>query len=422
MLRCALLLGLLTTSATLQASATPPQITLDPKVHDLLAATTAFYAGKKSIEADLTSQTNIGMTGMKQEMDSTFHLALARPASFSFVLQSGMMGGALVCDGKTAVTYVPILHKYTSIEAPVDLSTLVEPMNFIMVAGTPLAIGIDTFLRKDPLAAFGENLKSSQDLGPEQINGVPAHHVRLVNSVFTTDLWLADGAQPVLLQTHSSMDMSGSLKHLSEEQKKKLPANISNMTMDRTTTFANWKFDQPIAPATFVFQPPPNAQLVKEFVPRPPHPLLGKMAPDFTLNDLDGKAVTLSSLRGQVVVLDFWATWCGPCVAALPIVTKTAASFQDKGVVFYAVNDKEKADAVRAFQTSKSLLFPVLLDSEGNACKLYQAGAIPQTVIIDRTGKIQAVHVGYDPNLKEVLTQQLTDVLAGKDLTLEKAK
>jgi peroxiredoxin len=117
------------------------------------------------------------------------------------------------------------------------------------------------------------------------------------------------------------------------------------------------------------------------------------------------------------VVLDFWATWCGPCGMSLPLVTDATAAFKDKGVVFYAVNEQEDATAIRKFQTGKSLTFPVLLDSDGKVGGLYKASAIPETVLIDKNGKIVAVHVGYDPNVKEKLTRQLNDLLVGKDIS-----
>jgi peroxiredoxin len=206
------------------------------------------------------------------------------------------------------------------------------------------------------------------------------------------------------------------MKSLSEEQKKKLPAGFEMMSMVRTNIFTNWKMNQPVALATFKFQPPADAQLVSELVPQPPHPLIGKMAPDFQLNGLDGKSVKLASLRGKIVVLDFWATWCGPCVATLPIVLEVTSSFKDRGVVFFAVNLKEKADHVRKFQTDKNLSFSVLFDANGSIADLYLAKAIPQSVVIDKDGKIQAVHVGFSSSLKTTLTQQLNDLLDGKQL------
>lgn len=391
-------------------------VPMDPKVHDLLASTAAFYAAKKSAEVDVTSTLNIRMSGMRQEMDSTFHVALVRPNQFALILQSGMMGGTLVSNGKTSVTYEPTMHKYLSTESPADLSTLLEPMNIILVEGG-LPLGFESFFRKDPLPAFQEGLKTSEDLGEEKLGEVQAHHIRLSTQTYITELWIADGAAPLLLQTRVSQNLSASLKAMTAEQKKKLPPGFSSMTMNRTTTYANWKFDQPVAAETFQFHPPADAVLVTEFVTQPPHPLVRKPAPDFTLNDLAGKPVQLSSLHGKIVVLDFWATWCGPCVATLPVVTKVASSFADKGVVFYAVNLKENADTIRKFQTEKSLTFPTLLDSDGKVANLYMAKSIPQTVVIDKDGKIQAVHVGYSPSAKQTLTRQLTDLIAGRQLT-----
>jgi hypothetical protein len=257
------------------AAPPPPSVKLDLKVYDLLASSAAFYAARKSFEADITSATNITMTGLKQEMDSSFHIAFLRPNSFAFVLQSGMLGGSLVCDGKTTVTYEPILHKYTSAKAPADLESLFQPMAFVLVGGG-LPLGFEPFFRKNPLASFQENLQSSRDLGLEKLGDVPAHHVQLVSTIYTTDMWIADGAMPLLLQIHVSQDMSDSLKHLSADMKKKLPPGFSGMTMTRTTSFTNWKFDQPIAPDTFVFHPPADARLVADFAPPPTHPLAGK--------------------------------------------------------------------------------------------------------------------------------------------------
>jgi thiol-disulfide isomerase/thioredoxin len=404
-----------TVPATAPNPAPSPKVGLDSQVQALLAATAQFYAARQSFEVDVLGTTHIETATMKNEMTSGFHLAMQRPASFAMIMKSGMMGGSTVSDGKTWITYQPMLNKYTSNDAPAQLSDLLEPANLALIEGG-MPLGIEKFLQADPMKEFQTDLKSSSYVGDEKIGEQSARHILLGSGPYVMDLWIADGPRPLLLQSKISIDMGAALKNLSAAQKSKMPPGIDSMTMSRVNVYSAWQIDQPIAATAFQFQPPMGAQLVDAFFTPPPHPLVGKMAPAFQLNDLEGHPVSLASLRGKIVVLDFWATWCGPCVASLPLVSSVADSFKDKGVVFYAANLKETAGQVRQFQTEKTLIFPVLLDADGKVADLYQAKAIPETVLIDQTGKIQAVHVGYDPGIRKKLTGQLNDMLAGKNL------
>jgi peroxiredoxin len=103
-------------------------------------------------------------------------------------------------------------------------------------------------------------------------------------------------------------------------------------------------------------------------------------------------------------------------VASLPLVTAAASARSAAGVVFFGVNQQETAEVVRAFQKEKSLDFSVLLDAKDKAGTLYQAKAIPETVVIDKEGKIEAVHVGFEAGIKKRLGKELDDLVAGKSL------
>ncbi len=149
--------------------------------------------------------------------------------------------------------------------------------------------------------------------------------------------------------------------------------------------------------------------------------LQGQPAPPFTLGLFGLGQADLASHKGkEIVVLDFWATWCGPCVMALPILTEVTDAYSNKGVVFYAVNERDDAAAVRDFLRSKKLDVTVAMDSAGKVGQLYGVRGIPQTVIIDKAGVVQAVHIGYSPNLKQRLTGELEALLAGKSLVKPK--
>ena len=124
----------------------------------------------------------------------------------------------------------------------------------------------------------------------------------------------------------------------------------------------------------------------------------------------------LADHKGKDVVdLDFWATWCGPCVQGLPIVSEVARGYAGKGVVFYAVNEQEDAATIEPFLKEHKLDIKVALDKEGAAGNSFGVQGIPQTVIIGKDGVIKVIHVGFSPNLKTQLTRELDNILAEKD-------
>jgi thiol-disulfide isomerase/thioredoxin len=142
-------------------------------------------------------------------------------------------------------------------------------------------------------------------------------------------------------------------------------------------------------------------------------PLVGKPAPDFNLELLGsgGKKFHLADQKGHVVVLDFWATWCGPCLQTMPLVEKVAEEFADQGVQLIAVNLEEPAKTITNMLERHKLKLTVAMDIDGVAAGKYEATAIPQTVIIDREGKVARLFVGGGPKLADQLREALREVL-----------
>lgn len=141
--------------------------------------------------------------------------------------------------------------------------------------------------------------------------------------------------------------------------------------------------------------------------------LVGKPAPDFSLELLDGSQFQLAKLKGKVVVLDFWATWCGPCLQAMPQVDKVTREFKDRDVRLIAVNLQESPKQIKEMLERHKLEMTVALDRDGEVAERYSANAIPQTVIIDREGKIARLFIGGGPHLGDQLRQSLESVLKG---------
>ncbi len=147
-----------------------------------------------------------------------------------------------------------------------------------------------------------------------------------------------------------------------------------------------------------------------------PETLVGQAAPQFSLPLLDGGTFDLASYRGkQVVLLDFWATWCGPCRVAMPTLVEVSREYADKGVRYFAVNLREKPEVIRSYLKEAKLEIVVPLDKDGGIARKYNVNGIPTMVIVGKDGKVKKVHVGSSATLKQQLTSALDEILAGGD-------
>jgi len=124
--------------------------------------------------------------------------------------------------------------------------------------------------------------------------------------------------------------------------------------------------------------------------------LVGQSAPAFALKDLDGKEVNLSDFKGNVVILDFWATWCGPCVMEIPHFIELQKQYKDRGVTIVGISvDMEGIEVVKSFVQKHQVNYPILMADAKVQQSYGEIQAIPTTFVIDTSGTIQKQYVGY---------------------------
>jgi thiol-disulfide isomerase/thioredoxin len=133
----------------------------------------------------------------------------------------------------------------------------------------------------------------------------------------------------------------------------------------------------------------------------------GAMAPGFQLDSMAGKALNLNELRGEVVLLNFWASWCGPCRKEMPILEQLYKQYQPKGVTLVGVNVEPSSDDARKWLQSTPVSFPILFDRDSTVSKLYQVQGMPNTVILDRKGRVRYIHRGYKPGEENEYLDQI---------------
>ena len=131
-------------------------------------------------------------------------------------------------------------------------------------------------------------------------------------------------------------------------------------------------------------------------------PEIGREAPNFKLSDLSGRQVSLEQFRGRIVMLDFWATWCGPCRMTMPVLEKLQREYPND-LTLLAINVAEPPDQVRHYVAGRNISSTILLDEDGRVGEAYGSESIPMQVLIDQKGIVRRVTVGYTPRLAEQL-------------------
>lgn len=155
------------------------------------------------------------------------------------------------------------------------------------------------------------------------------------------------------------------------------------------------KVDQPVAGELFAFNPPADAR------EQPPQPagredLTGKASPVFRGVSLDGKTYSLDSLKGKPVLLDFWASWCGPCIQSMPTLEKLRRDYAAQGLVVLGVDVGETRETVEKFLKTKGVEYPVIMGNESGMPEAFSVAVFPTFVLIGADGKIAAHQFGFN--------------------------
>lgn len=413
------LLGLGRTTAAQEAEQAEPKI--DPKAEKVIKALVDHMGQVRSLSVDIHEVVTNTVSGADRTVKNLLMLAQERPNKVSLIGKENVTGGVVVSDGQQLYAYGPSRRApktYTAAPAPEDLwgvwqhrSSRLARMTFggpgfTLMAKVFAGLGYEDVVRDVARVGYA---------GLVDLDGSACHRLEIEAWGTTWDLWVSDGPKP--LAKKSVLELRGT----PGARTKGMPSAGKDKTLV-TTTYKNWAIDPKLPPETFTFIPPPGAKKVSADQPKPrpgeeTHPLVGKPAPEFEIPLLEGGTLKLSEQKGKtVVVLDFWATWCPPCRKALPILIEVTGAYKKKGVRFCAVDLREDAEKIKGWLSKQGLSCSVGLDKDGRVAQQYAVTGIPQSVIIGKDGTVQAVHVGFAPDLKTRLTKELDTLLAGKSL------
>ncbi len=134
-------------------------------------------------------------------------------------------------------------------------------------------------------------------------------------------------------------------------------------------------------------------------------------APDFTLKATNGKNIRLRELQGEVVMINFWATWCGPCRLEMPKLEQLHRQYQKTGFTLLGVNLDDNSGNAIGMVKKLGVSFPILFDKDKRVSKLYKVDAMPMTVLIDRDGKLRYLHRGYKAGYEDTYQTQVRELL-----------
>jgi thiol-disulfide isomerase/thioredoxin len=139
--------------------------------------------------------------------------------------------------------------------------------------------------------------------------------------------------------------------------------------------------------------------------------IVGKPAPDFALRSLKGPSVRLSEYLGEVVIINFWATWCGPCRQEMPLLDELYGKYQLAGLIMLSVNIDENAEPAIEMAQTLEVSYPVLFDARKEVSRAFEVSAMPVTVLVDRAGVVRYVSEGYKPGYEKRYTEKLRELL-----------
>jgi thiol-disulfide isomerase/thioredoxin/outer membrane lipoprotein-sorting protein len=359
---------------------------------ELLQRVAQHYADAKSYYIESTEEINLS-SPYDRDWQKTVLIAAEAPGGHFYFEGRGHVGSAIkVSDGKTVWKYHVEESRYTAGAAPaVPSATGPVPMSEMAL--------ISSQSMKERLAGLGKDLKSAELLPETTIDVAGQPVICAVIKVRNANLKRANPNYSVenIIWIDKQHEIVVKTEELAAGQ---LLFNVrSRENRDAITSYTKTVLDGPVPDSVFKFVPPEGAVLIAEF-PDPTESLgpsmKGDTVPALKFKTADGKAVAIESFRGKPVLLDFWATWCAPCVASMPKLAEIYKEGKEKGLVMISVDQDQEPSKAVDFLARNGYQWPNFHDGDGEIEKLMGSGGIPRTVLVDATGQIVYDGTGMD--------------------------
>jgi thiol-disulfide isomerase/thioredoxin len=336
-----------------------------------------------------------------EQFITDYTYSLQKPVQAAVHMNNRYMEFYFYTGAEGTTRYLPENEQYLVEESPSTPSDLVRGAT--NQAALPAVAIFAEFTKEQPLANVLKDEKQIQLLGTEEINGVVCEKLLFNYADFACFIWIQKEGDALVHKIKPDMAVI-------EEGIRSRGGDVKKYSVE--LNILNWQ-PNTVDDALLVYTPGPDVEKVAQFYrPAPPAAadvLIGDVAPAINLKQLDGGDFDLASKKGEIVLLDFWATWCGPCRMGMPILSKVAKEFADKGVRLYAVNLGDEAEQINGFLTDVELTdLTVVMDPDSTTAESYMAESIPQMVVIGKDGKVIKVHVGVTPTYEDDMRAELT--------------
>ena len=406
----------------------------DPEAKTRFEQTSEAYKALASYEDRGSFHRTLRLAGRERVENSPLSLKVTRPAKIA--LDAGEV--RLLGDGKTLTTVlVPTKRYLTTPSTGLDATTIADgPAGAVLLGGAtgpPSQLLLNLLLGGPPAAALPDRATSLKNEPDKTIDGTTYHALRVELGDEPPLRVLIDSKTHLIRRMEYILDATSTAD--------RLPKSVGEVGDMAIAWDSGPIATDPIPAEAFAFKAPAGFERLRAAEAAKPaakgkNELLGKLAPEFTLTLLDGagktRKATRADLAGKVVVLDFWATWCGPCLQELPEIQKLAEAYAKSnpaGVVVIAVSqDRAPEDGssvrglVEALLKTKELnlargpVSRVALDPNQDVGDAFKVEALPTVVLLDTKGIVQFVQVGFSDEVKDVLTTAIDSLLEGKAL------
>jgi len=386
---------------------------------EILEQSLTQYKSINGYRDTIISEVHMVKSGMDNRMKSELLFAYEKPKRILMKYNSESAIGDIEIfgNGEKMIYHKTTWKQYTEEDQAEELTQNTLQWVESIIAG-------DFILAEDPLQNMRVGLIEVKEAGNEQLDGIST---TLINMKKTTvsivgmmfgnmpntellipvRLWIGNNDKLIHKMAYD-LDMEQFLTNLPDDQRKRMEEYYKGMKITITETHKGIEIDPVFQEDDFTFVPPEGIKLVKNFSPPSrPRPedsdLMNSPAPGFTLKDLEGQKTRLADLKGKVALIHFWATWCGPCVNAMPHVQGLYKKYADEDVIVLGINSWERDhDKVEPFLKKLDITYKVLLDSDNKVIDEYRVSGIPTFFIIDKKGIIRYAYTGFSQGVEDI--------------------